>query len=107
MISDYKKSLWVSMTTTKYRRIVLKLSAEALSGEQGYRIEAIVIRCIAKRFREVAEVGDEDGVVVDFELIWRGIFLHVMGMIIAYADYIFMQFLLIQSLAFLHSLEPL
>src|SRR5699024_12271168 len=72
MISDYKKSLGVSMTTTKYRRIVLKLSGEAISGEKGYGIEPNVIQSIAKQVKEVDELCVEIGMVVGGGNIWRG-----------------------------------
>ena len=47
------------MATAKYRRIVLKLSGEALSGEQGYGIDAKVIQSIANQVKEVAELDVE------------------------------------------------
>jgi len=107
MISDYKKSLGVSMTTTKYRRIVLKLSGEALSGEQGYGIEPKVIQSIAKQVKEVAELGVEIGIVVGGGNIWRGKVGSEMGMDRANADYMGMLATVMNSLALQDSLETM
>ncbi len=56
------------MTTAKYRRIVLKLSGEALSGEQGNGIDPKVIQSVAEQVKEVAELGVEVAVVVGGEI---------------------------------------
>src|SRR5690625_8009650 len=95
------------MTTTKYRRIVLKLSGEALSGEQGYGIEPKVIQSIAKQVKEVAELGVEIGIVVGGGNIWRGKVGSEMGMDRANAEYMGMLATVMNSLALQDSLETM
>ena len=73
--------------TARYRRIVLKLSGEALSGEIGYGIEPTVIQSIARQVKEIAELGTEIAIVVGGGNIWRGKVGSEMGMDRANADY--------------------
>ncbi|PAD37032.1 UMP kinase [Terribacillus saccharophilus] len=95
------------MTTTPYKRIVLKLSGEALSGQVGYGIEPSVIRSIAEQVKEVAEMGVEVAVVVGGGNIWRGKVGSEMGMDRANADYMGMLATVMNSLALQDSLENL
>ncbi len=60
------------MESPKYKRVVLKLSGEALAGEQGFGINPSVIKSIAQQVKEVAELGVEVAVVVGGGNIWRG-----------------------------------
>ncbi len=57
---------------TKYKRVVLKLSGEALAGEQGYGINPTVIQSVAKQVKEIVELDVEVAVVVGGGNIWRG-----------------------------------
>ncbi|WP_188454359.1 UMP kinase [Virgibacillus oceani] len=93
------------MTTARYRRIVLKLSGEALSGKQGYGIEPTVIQSIAAQVKEVAELGVEVAIVVGGGNIWRGKVGSEMGMDRANADYMGMLATIMNSLALQDSLE--
>ncbi|HLR61838.1 MAG TPA: UMP kinase [Lentibacillus sp.] len=93
------------MTTARYRRIVLKLSGEALSGEQGYGIEPQVIQSVASQIKGVAELGVEVAVVVGGGNIWRGKVGSEMGMDRATADYMGMLATIMNSLALQDSLE--
>lgn len=93
------------MTTARYRRVVLKLSGEALSGEQGYGIEPQVIQSVASQIKEVAELGVEVAVVVGGGNIWRGKVGSEMGMDRATADYMGMLATIMNSLALQDSLE--
>ncbi|RCW70686.1 UMP kinase [Saliterribacillus persicus] len=93
------------MATANYRRIVLKLSGEALSGEQGYGIEPSVIQSIAKQIKDVVELGVEVAVVVGGGNIWRGKVGSEMGMDRANADYMGMLATVMNSLALQDSLE--
>lgn len=93
------------MTTARYRRIVLKLSGEALSGEQGYGIEPKVIQSVAAQIKEVAELGVEVAIVVGGGNIWRGKVGSEMGMDRATADYMGMLATIMNSLALQDSLE--
>ena len=93
--------------TTRYKRIVLKLSGEALSGEIGYGIEPQVIQSIASQVKEVAELGVEVAVVVGGGNIWRGKVGSEMGMDRANADYMGMLATVMNSLALQDSLESM
>ncbi|MCP3026092.1 MULTISPECIES: UMP kinase [unclassified Halobacillus] len=93
------------MTTARYRRIVLKLSGEALSGENGFGIEPGVIKSITQQVKEVAELGVEVAVVVGGGNIWRGKVGSEMGMDRANADYMGMLATVMNSLALQDSLE--
>src|SRR5699024_2502515 len=95
----------VTMSTARYRRIVLKLSGEALSGKQGYGIDPQVIQSIASQIKEVAELGVEVAVVVGGGNIWRGKVGSEMGMDRATADYMGMLATIMNSLALQDSLE--
>ncbi|MBP1949155.1 UMP kinase [Virgibacillus litoralis] len=93
------------MTTARYRRIVLKLSGEALSGKEGYGIEPQVIQSVAAQVKEVAELGVEVAIVVGGGNIWRGKVGSEMGMDRATADYMGMLATIMNSLALQDSLE--
>ncbi|TCT26740.1 uridylate kinase [Melghiribacillus thermohalophilus] len=93
------------MATTRFRRIVLKLSGEALSGKNGFGIEPSVIKSIAAQIKEVAELGVEVAVVVGGGNIWRGKVGSEMGMDRATADYMGMLATVMNSLALQDSLE--
>lgn len=93
--------------TARYRRIVLKLSGEALSGDKGYGIEPIVIQSIARQVKEIAELGTEIAIVVGGGNIWRGKVGSEMGMDRANADYMGMLATVMNSLALQDSLESM
>lgn len=93
------------MATARYQRIVLKLSGEALSGEQGYGIDPKVIKSIAKQVKEVVELGVEVAIVVGGGNIWRGKTGSEMGMDRATADYMGMLATIMNSLALQDALE--
>ena len=97
----------VIMTAAHYRRIVLKLSGEALSGEQGYGIEPKVIQSVASQVKEIAELGVEIAIVVGGGNIWRGKVGSEMGMDRATADYMGMLATIMNSLALQDSLETM
>ncbi|TFJ94688.1 UMP kinase [Lentibacillus salicampi] len=93
------------MSTARYRRIVLKLSGEALSGEHGYGLEPQIIQSIASQVKEIAELGVEIAIVVGGGNIWRGKVGSEMGMDRATADYMGMLATIMNSLALQDSLE--
>lgn len=95
------------MTTARYRRIVLKLSGEALSGEQGYGIEPKIIQSVASQVKEVAELGVETAIVVGGGNIWRGKVGSEMGMDRATADYMGMLATIMNALALQDGLETI
>ncbi|HEY0826966.1 MAG TPA: UMP kinase [Bacilli bacterium] len=88
-----------------YKRIILKLSGEALSGQLGYGIEAEMMDSIAEQIKEVVELNVEVAVVVGGGNIWRGISGSAMGIDRATADYMGMLATVMNSLALQDSLE--
>ncbi|MBS4207594.1 UMP kinase [Bacillus sp. FJAT-50079] len=95
------------MTNPKFKRVVLKLSGEALAGADGFGINPTVIKSIAEQVKEVAELGVEVAVVVGGGNIWRGKVGSDMGMDRASADYMGMLATVMNSLALQDSLEQL
>ncbi|GIN57800.1 UMP kinase [Lederbergia ruris] len=95
------------MDKPKYKRVVLKLSGEALAGTEGFGINPSVIKSIAGQIKEVAELGVEVAVVVGAGNIWRGKVGSEMGMDRATADYMGMLATVMNSLALQDSLEQL
>ena len=95
------------MSMPKYKRIVLKLSGEALAGEKGFGLSPEVIKTVAEQVQEVAELGVEVAVVVGGGNIWRGKVGSEMGMDRATADYMGMLATVMNSLALQDSLEQL
>lgn len=93
------------MAKAKFKRIVLKLSGEALAGELGYGIDPIVMQSIAKQIKEVVKHGVEVAVVVGGGNIWRGIAGSAKGMDRATADYMGMLATVMNSLALQDALE--
>jgi uridylate kinase len=95
------------MSNPKYKRVVLKLSGEALAGDSGFGINPSVIKSIALQVKEIAELGVEVAVVVGGGNIWRGKIGSEMGMDRATADYMGMLATVMNSLALQDSLEQL
>lgn len=90
-----------------YKRVILKLSGEALAGEQGYGIDPTVIQSVAKQVREIVELDVEVAVVVGGGNIWRGMAGSAKGMDRATADYMGMLATVMNSLALQDSLEDI
>ncbi|MGM0880846.1 MAG: UMP kinase [Bacillota bacterium] len=88
-----------------YKRIVLKVSGESLSGQEGYGIEANVIASIAEQVKEVIALGVEVAIVVGGGNIWRGIAGTAKGIDRATADYMGMLATVMNSLALQDALE--
>ncbi len=95
------------MTSAKYNRVVLKLSGEALAGNDGFGINPAVIKSIAEQIKEIAELTVEVAVVVGGGNIWRGKIGSEMGMDRATADYMGMLATVMNSLALQDSLETM
>ncbi|ADH99283.1 UMP kinase [Salisediminibacterium selenitireducens] len=89
----------------EYKRIVLKLSGEALAGEQGFGIDPDMIQSIAEQVRDVVDHGVEVAIIVGGGNIWRGIAGSAKGMDRATADYMGMLATVMNSLALQDSLE--
>ena len=93
------------MQEAKYKRIVLKLSGEALAGDNGFGINPPVIDSIVKEIKEVYDLGIEIAIVVGGGNIWRGAIGAEMGMERAQADYMGMLATVMNALALQDSLE--
>ncbi len=93
------------MSLPAYKRIVLKLSGEALAGELGYGIDPKVIFSIANQIKEIVEHGVQVAVVVGGGNIWRGLSGSSKGMDRATADYMGMLATVMNSLALQDGLE--
>ncbi|HPF20894.1 MAG TPA: UMP kinase [Syntrophomonas sp.] len=93
------------MHEPKYKRIILKLSGEALAGDNGYGIEHNTITSIARQIVELTEIGVEVAIVVGGGNIWRGVAGSARGMDRATADYMGMLATVINALALQDALE--
>ena len=91
--------------TPVYKRILLKLSGEALAGGQGYGIDPDVINGIAGEVREVIELGVQVALVIGGGNIFRGLAASSAGMDRASADYMGMLATVMNSLAMQDALE--
>jgi uridylate kinase len=88
-----------------YRRVVLKLSGEALAGGQGYGIHAETIGRIAEEICEVVALGVQVAVVIGGGNIFRGIAASAGGMDRATGDYMGMLGTVINALALQDAIE--
>jgi uridylate kinase len=88
-----------------YRRIVLKLSGEALAGSQGYGIDPPVLDRVAAEMREVVALGVQVAIVIGGGNIFRGVAASAGGMDRATADYMGMLATIINALALQNALE--
>jgi len=93
------------MTTTKYKRVLLKLSGEALSGGVDYGIDTFVLTKLAKQIKQVVEMGVSVASVVGGGNIWRGAKAEAEGMDRVIADYAGMLATVINALALQDVLE--
>jgi uridylate kinase len=93
------------MPLPAYKRVVLKLSGEALAGDIGYGIDPKVIFSIANQIKEIVELGVQVAVVVGGGNIWRGLSGSSKGMDRATADYMGMLATIMNSLALQDGLE--
>jgi uridylate kinase len=89
----------------RYKRILLKLSGEALAGNLGYGIDPDIIRAIAVEIRGVVDLGVQVAVVIGGGNIFRGVAASSMGMDRASADYMGMLATVMNSLALQDALE--
>ena len=83
----------------RFRRILLKLSGEALMGDKSYGIDSIVLKTIAEEVCEVHEIGVEMAVVIGGGNIFRGLNSSEYGMGRASADQMGMLATMINSIA--------
>ena len=88
-----------------YRRVVLKLSGEALAGSQGYGLDPLVLERIAAEVREVTALGVQLAMVIGGGNIFRGVAASTGGMDRATADTMGMLATIINALALQDALE--
>ena len=93
------------MRSPTFRRIVLKLSGEALAGSRGYGIDPAVVRTIAAQVAEVRNLGVDVAIVAGGGNFWRGKTASEMGMDRATADYIGMLGTVMNALALQDDIE--
>ena len=93
------------MADIKYKRVVLKLSGEALAGEAGHGINPPEIRKVAEEIKEVHDLGVEIAIVVGGGNMWRGEAGAAMGREREQADYIGMLGTVMNALALQDNLE--
>lgn len=91
----------------KYKRVLLKLSGEALAGEDNFGINAKTVADIARQIKEAKELGVEIAIVCGGGNIWRGVTGAQMGMERSSADYMGMLATVMNGLAVQNALEQL
>lgn len=89
----------------KYRRVLLKLSGEALVGKSGYGIDVDILKSVARDIGELKEVGVQIAMVIGAGNIFRGADLAVGGIERVTADHIGMLGTVINALALQDALE--
>ncbi len=94
-----------ALTQPQHKRVILKLSGEALMGDQGFGISPDMIRYVAEEVRSVIELGVQIAIVVGGGNIFRGIAASSYGMDRTSADHMGMLATVINSLALQDALE--
>ena len=90
---------------SKYKRILLKLSGEALAGPQGFGIDPDKAEAIAKQVSEVVALGPQLAIVIGAGNLWRGRTGIERGMERATADYMGMLGTVMNALALMDAIE--
>ena len=90
-----------------YKRVLLKLSGEALRGDTTNSIDPVTVQEIAAEIKQAHDLGVEIGIVVGGGNIWRGKTGEVLGMDRAQADYMGMLATIMNGLAIQDALEHL
>lgn len=93
------------MSELKYRRVLLKLSGEALAGEKGFGIDPGTVSDICREVAEVAEMGVELALVIGGGNIFRGLSSSAKGMDRSTADYMGMLATILNAMAVQDALE--
>jgi len=92
-------------STPVYKRVLLKLSGEALMGDQQFGVDPAVVARIAEDVRGIQKMGVETAIVIGGGNIFRGLAASARGMDRATADYMGMLATVINGLALQDSLE--
>lgn len=93
------------MQQPKFKRVILKLSGEAMAGDKGYGIDPQTIQGMVHEIKEITDLGVEVAIVVGGGNIWRGHIGEEMGMERAQADYMGMLATVMNALALQDVLE--
>ncbi|MBA2354456.1 MAG: UMP kinase [Acidobacteria bacterium] len=93
------------MTKPAYKRVLLKLSGEALMGDHGYGIDPAVVTQIATEVAEIQALGVQTAIVIGGGNIFRGMAASAKGMDRATADYMGMLATVMNGLALQDALE--
>ena len=88
-----------------YKRVIIKISGEALKGEGRYGIDPNTVKRVATEIKEVHELGVKVGIVVGAGNLWRGIIGEELGMDRSQADYMGMLGTIMNGLALQDALE--
>lgn len=89
----------------KYKRVLLKLSGEALMGDRGYGIDPATVEYMAVEVEKIVKMGVQVAIVIGGGNIFRGVEASVKGMERASADYMGMLATVINALALQNALE--
>jgi uridylate kinase len=95
------------METPKYSRVLLKLSGEALMGDQGFGIEPQIVQRIAGEIQDIHNLGVEIAVVIGGGNIFRGLAASAQGFDRVSADHMGMLATVVNALALQDALEKL
>ena len=95
----------MGQTRKPFQRVLLKLSGEALQGDQGYGIQPAIISELAQQVKVVHEAGIELALVLGGGNIFRGVAGSTQGMDRAHADYMGMLATVMNALAMQDALE--
>lgn len=95
------------MSELKYRRVLLKLSGEALAGEKGSGIDPDTVQLICKEIADVARLGVQLALVIGGGNIFRGLSTSAKGMDRSNADYIGMLATVMNAVAVQDALEKM
>jgi uridylate kinase len=90
-----------------YKRVILKLSGEALKGNGQYGIHPLTVKNIAQEIKDIHALGVEVGIVVGGGNLWRGKTGEELGMDRAQADYMGMLGTIMNGLALQDALESI
>ncbi len=93
------------MQRPKYSRVILKLSGEALAGDNGFGLDPQVLDVLARQIKAVHDLGVQVAIVVGAGNFWRGRLGQEMGMDRASADYMGMLATVMNSLALQDAIE--
>jgi uridylate kinase len=93
--------------TPRYKRILLKLSGEALMGEAGYGIDAGVLETFAEEVKSIHDLGIEIGIVIGGGNIYRGVKAVAEGIDKVTGDHMGMLATVINALAMQNALEAM